>query len=87
MSDDTKQVPPVKPEYIGVQLHKEDLANLVELLNVTADVYLSIARNALNQGDEQAIKTATVRAKLCASYREHLKTNLLVGEPTSRDIH
>lgn len=79
--------PEIQKDYINVVLHKEDLLTLIELLGCTIDFYTKVAVTSLNNGDENSMQIFTTRAKLMVSFNERLKTHLMVGEPTSREIH
>lgn len=76
-----------KADYIDVQMHKEDLATLVELLDSTAAFYSIASNSVADAGDPASESIFKSRIKLIQAFNSRFKANLLIGEPESRDEH
>lgn len=87
MENKLDKKPDIRPDYIDVQLHKEDLAGLIDLLDQTVEYYLKIGAEMLISGDKNSHTIITSKAKMINAFNDKFRSYLLVGEPTSRDIH
>lgn len=84
----SNEVPPeLKDEIITVQLHEKDLQALVQLLNVTQDVYNKVVDNAVKASDEKSTTLFLARAKLAGAFSERLNEYLDFAEPKSKELH
>jgi hypothetical protein len=81
------QRPAPKADYIDVQIHKEDLATLIELIDSTVAFYTMASNSVVGSGDENTEAVFRTRIKLLNAFNSRFKTNLLIGEPESRDEH
>lgn len=86
-NDQDGKMPPVKENHIMVQFADKDLNQLVKLLGTSKDVFVKIALNALDQGDQGMVEKFKARAELAEIYAEILAGHSKIGEPKSRDIH
>ena len=83
----TEDYPPYKEGYVTVQMHKDDLNILVNLLSTTQEVFTRILVDATTRGDEPTTKAYVARVKLCNAFVEKLGEQIKLGEPVSREKH
>lgn len=78
--------PAPQVDYIDVQIHKEDLSKLIEILITTSSYYLELAAS-MAETDAAASKTFIQLSRMINAYNEKFKSNLVIGEPISREEH
>lgn len=81
--------PRPRADYIDVQIHKEDLATLVELLDSTTKFY-EIASHSMANGNSSDPSTEAIlknRIQLLGAFNSRFKAHLTIGEPESRKEH
>jgi hypothetical protein len=88
MTDKFNQKYPLpKAEHINVQIHKEDLSILVDLLDTTSVFYEMACKSVSNVGDSSSESIFKNRIQLINAFNAKFKSHLAIGEPESRDEH
>lgn len=83
----TKMPDPMADNIIDVQFGKKDLAELVDLLSVSAQTYEMLAKEVLKDNNEKAFKVLSNRMKLSQDYAAKLALIHNMGETSSRELH
>jgi hypothetical protein len=76
-----------RDEVITVQLHEKDLELLVQLLNLTNDLYKKVQENAVKSEDPGSQVLFEARSKLCTAFINKFNIYLDFAEPLSKEVH
>lgn len=83
----TKMPEPMAENIIDVQFGKKDLAELINLLSISAQTFEMLAQASLRESNEEAFDVLSNRMKLSQSYANKLALIHGMGETSSRELH
>ena len=83
----TKMPETLAENVIDVQFGKKDLAELVNLLVISAQTFELLAKECLKENNEKGYDVLSSRMKLSQDYADKLATIHGMGETPSRELH